>query len=365
MGTIRERKRKDGRVVYNVQVRRKGYPTQTQSFTDRRKAEKWATIKDADIIDGRAFKNVEAGRRTLSDAIKQYTLEKLHTLRSKNMHNAALPWWNKRLGHLKLANLDAAAIVKARTALLEEKFTRAKPDSDRTSLEDGATPNQFSRTPATANRYLAVLSKVLSHVRKAPHHWIAVNPCIGIEKLPETPNRARTLSPEQRKALLAQTVSDPILHLFTLTALHTVCRAGELLKLRWADVDVDLGQVTFRETKNGEPRSAWLHGDAAKLMAEHAKTPHEPTDFVFRNTSGRGERYQYDEKFSEACKAAGLGKFHFHNLRHTAATVLAKQGASEQQLKAIGGWRSGVVSKYVHLAATDTKEITEKLSKSL
>jgi integrase len=363
LATIRERVRRDGKPIYNVQVRVAGYTSQTRSFTSKSEARKWAKVEEAKIIEGRAFRGAEAHRRTLCEAVDQYVTEKMPTLRSQNMHSSALAWWKARLGTRKLVDITAAVIVRERAALLRERYVRANPDSKRTTLEEGEAPREFARTAATANRYVAVLSSLLSATRRE-WHWIAHNPCEEIERLPERPNRARVLTPAERKALLAETAPDPVLHLFVQMALHTVCRAGELLKLKWADVDLDAGQVIYRDTKNEQPRSAWLHGDVKRLLEEHAKREHKPEDALFQNASLRG-RYQYADKFQETCTAAGLGKFHFHNLRHTAATVLAQQGASEQQLKAVGGWKSGIVSRYIHIAAADTKAITKKLSKQL
>ena len=42
--------------------------------------------------------------------------------------------------------------------------------------------------------------------------------------------------------------------------------------------------------------------------------------------------------------------------------MLAREGASEQQLKAIGGWKSGIVSRYVHLAAVDGKAVLARMN---
>jgi hypothetical protein len=52
-------------------------------------------------------------------------------------------------------------------------------------------------------------------------------------------------------------------------------------------------------------------------------------------------------------------------LRHSAATYLAREGATEQQLKAIGGWKSNVVSRYVHLAAEDAKAVVERMNNKI
>jgi integrase len=363
MATIRERFRKDGKPVYNVQVRVDGYPSQTRSFPSKTAAQRWAKVEEAKIIEGRAIRGAEAHRRTLSEAIEQYKTDQLPRLKSDGMHSAAITWWGEKLGKTKLVDLTAPVIIRQRSILLREKYQRARPKSKRTSLKDGETPNEFSRTPATANRYVAVLSSMLGYVLRELH-WIAHNPCEEIKRLPERPNRARVLTPIERKALLTETAKDATLHLFVTMALHTACRAGELLKLTWADVDTDAGKVVYRNTKNGETRAAWLHGDALELLKTHAEGTHEATDAVFQNASKRGV-YQYAEKFQAACTAAGLGKSHAHNLRHTAATILAQAGASEQQLKAVGGWKSSVVSRYVHMQADDVRSITKQLSEKV
>lgn len=63
---------------------------------------------------------------------------------------------------------------------------------------------------------------------------------------------------------------------------------------------------------------------------------------------------------SPTAQRAGVAKLRCHDLRHTAATHLARMGASEQ-LKAIGGWKSDVVSRSVHLAAEHARELLERM----
>ena len=81
--------------------------------------------------------------------------------------------------------------------------------------------------------------------------------------------------------------------------------------------------------------------------------------------SSTGRRYRYDKPFRMACAAARIENFRFHDLRHSAATYLARDGATEQQLKAIGGWKSGVVSRYVHLAAAETRDVVQKMNERI
>ena len=62
MGTIAERVRQ-GKTVYQVRVRIAGYPTMTATFYSRREAERWAIKKEAEMIEGKHFRSIEARRR--------------------------------------------------------------------------------------------------------------------------------------------------------------------------------------------------------------------------------------------------------------------------------------------------------------
>lgn len=127
------------------------------------------------------------------------------------------------------------------------------------------------------------------------------------------------------------------------------------------------GQQSRLATKNGTARVAWASGEALRLLQERAKNPHRDDDLVFSSParSGGRTRYNYDDRFGDAVEAAGLEDFHFHDLRHSAATCLARAGATEQQLRAIGGWKSNVVNKYVHLASDDVKGLLAELAKKV
>jgi integrase len=133
---------------------------------------------------------------------------------------------------------------------------------------------------------------------------------------PETEYRQSLplLSDEERERLLAETVKDPQLHTFTVLALATASRAGELWNLEWSDVDLKAGRLLLRETKNAEPRSAWVSGEALRLLAEHGKVRRPADDRVFVSVTGK--QYRYDKPFFAACEAADVKNFTFHGLRH-------------------------------------------------
>jgi integrase len=364
VASIRERTKKDGKQVFHVQVRMAGYPARTASFPTRRAAERWAKTIEAEMIEGKHFRTVEARRRTLGEAIDRYIAEELPKKRDGSMHRVRLPWWKEHAGDVKLADITPALISSLRGKLKREPYVRANPNAKRTLLEKGEKPKQYKRTDGTVNRYLAVLSHVLTVARKE-WHWMSHNPMDGVSKLRESRGRIRYLSTEERAALLKQTAKNPTLHTIVVIALSTACRAGELMNLRWRDVDLQEGRLLFRQTKNDEPRAAWLHGEALRLLTEHAKVrPIDNEARVFPNPSGKGG-YDYIEPFNEAVKAAKIQNFRFHDLRHSAATYLAREGATEAQLRAIGGWKSGVVRRYVHIAAQDTRDVLAKMNRKI
>ena len=202
------------------------------------------------------------------------------------------------------------------------------------------------------------------------------NPFDAVGKLGESTGRVRFLSQEERERLLTETAKDPQLHTLVVLALATASRAGELVNLRWNDIEieerpsptpegkpVETARVLLRQTKNAEPRAVWLHGEALKLLKEHRERRPADDDRVF--ASIKGKRYDYSEPFEVARDAAKVSNFKFHDLRHSSATYLARAGATEQQLKAIGGWKSNVVSRYVHLAAEDAKAVLERMNEKI
>jgi integrase len=339
-----------------------GFPARSASFPTRRLAERWATTIEAQMIEGKHFRGVEARRRTLGEAIDRYLLEELPKKRSGTSHRSNLPWWKKHLGHLKLAEVTPAVLVEYRGRLMRETYTRAKPTSARTTVKKGEQPHQLKRTPSTVNRYLAVLSHVFTVARRE-WLWVFHNPFDGVGKLSESRGRVRFLTEDERTALLSETAKDPVLHTFVVLALSTAARAGELLSLKWSDVDLKEGRILLRVTKNATPRTAWLHGEALRLLAAHGKVRRLSDNSVFSSPMGR--RYRYNNAFVAACEAAGVKDFRFHDLRHSAATYLAREGATEQQLRAIGGWKSNVVSRYVHLAAEDAKGVVSRMNEKI
>jgi integrase len=360
MATIRERAKADGTRAFHVQVRMAGFPARTASFSTKRHAERWAKTVEAEMIEGRHFRSAEARRRTLAEAIDRYLEREGPKLRDGRMHRSTLPWWREKLGHFKLCDITPPLIVQCRDKLAAETYRRARPGAKRSSLKAGEPAREFKRKPNTINNYLVSLGRIFSVARRE-WHWITHNPMEEVSKFSAGPGRVRYLSEDERQRLLTETAKNPQLHTLVVLALSTAARAGELMSLSWRDVDLKDGRVLLRKTKNTQPRVIWVYGEALRLLKEHGKIRRLDDDRVFPGATP-GSRYAYHTPFKAACAAAGVREFRFHDLRHSAATYLAREGATEQQLKAIGGWKSNVVSRYVHLAAEDAKAVLERMN---
>ena len=144
MANIQERVNSKGETVYRVQVRLKGAPAETATFSRRTDAKNWATQTEADIRAGRHVKNREAKRRTVKEMIEQYEKKVLPTKGAWSLkaQGFQLAWWKKKLGAYKLADVTPAMIAQARDEL-------------------AATPTKrkdTTRSNASVVRYMAVLS---------------------------------------------------------------------------------------------------------------------------------------------------------------------------------------------------------------
>jgi len=77
MATLDRRLDKDGKYVYRVRVRLKGYPTQTATFLTLKEARQWAQVTEGAVREGRYFPSTEAKHHTVRDMLARYWREAL------------------------------------------------------------------------------------------------------------------------------------------------------------------------------------------------------------------------------------------------------------------------------------------------
>jgi integrase len=344
MATIVRRTNQDGTTVYLVRVRRKGVPPQTATFAKRSDARRWAQMIEGAIIEGRRFPMSTAKRYTLNDLIDRYvqTILPHKSISHASMQRQQLRWWRTQLGHYALTDITSARIAECRDRLAP------------------------GRSSATVNRYLSALSFAFTiAVRK----WQRCedNPVWKVRKPKEPRGRVRFLSDAERERLLAacQASRNRMLYALVVLALSTGARRGELLGLTWDAVDLQRGLLIFHETKNGERGSVPVTGYALSLLCRHHTERCTDTSFVFPSCSGeRPTRIR--RAWDAAVKHANLHDFRFHDLRHSAASYLAMNGASLIEIADILGHKTlSMVRRYAHLSESHTRVVVERMNRTI
>jgi integrase len=103
---------------------------------------------------------------------------------------------------------------------------------------------------------------------------------------------------------------------------------------------------------------------ALRLLTEYARVrPIDGSKLVFPSPTGKA--CDYIAAFNAAVAAAGIQNFRCHDLRHSAATYLALEGATEAQLRAVGGWKSSEVRKYLDIGAQDAKDVLARMNRKI
>ena len=242
--------------------------------------------------------------------------------------------------------------------ILIEKYKRDRRASK--------TARGGERAPSTVNRELELLSKVFS---LAIDQGLSIsNPCRKVKRFREDNERNRYLS-DQEEARLLSVLTGPRADLrpVVILAIHTGMRRGELLSLRWANVDFERGLIHVmnsqrEKTKSGHSRSIPMNQIARReLLGLYRQTGH--TEYVFFNDKTKNPRTDLKHGFGSACRLAGLEDFHFHDLRHTAATRLADAGTNTREIMAILGHRCIQTSaRYTHATDEGLRRAMEALA---
>jgi integrase len=240
--------------------------------------------------------------------------------------------------------------------ILIEKYKRDRRASK--------TVRGTDRAPSTVNRELELLSKIFS---LAIDQGLAIhNPCQKVKRFREDNERNRYLSDQEEVRLLAVlTGPRASLRPLVMLAIHTGMRRGELLSLRWANVDFARGLIhvmnSHREqTKSGHSRSIPMNQISRKELLSLQRESGD-TEYVFVNRWTGRPRTDVKRAFRSACEKAGLEDFHFHDLRHTAATRLGDAGVDTRRIMAILGHRCIQTSaRYTHATDEGLRRAMEK-----
>ncbi len=349
MAYIQERTNSEGEKSYRVMVRLKGYPIQTATFGRKTDAKKWAQDIESAIRDGRHFKTTEAKKHTLKELIDRYIKDHVPQMKSGKDREQHLNWWKDELGDHLLSNIRPALIVEYKD-----------------KLANSSTYRGGKRSAGTINRYLAALSHLFTIAMKE-YGWVEENPVLKITKPKEPRGRVRFLSDKERKRLLeACKAHSDVLYTITVVALSTGARKGEILSLRWKDVDTKKGSITLHDTKNGEVRLVPLQGHALQMVKIIGKVRNIRTDLVFPSKRSPKEPVEIQTIWDKAVEKAEIEDFKFHDLRHSAASYLAMNGASIAEIAEVLGHKTlQMVKRYAHLSEAHTSKVVASMNKKI
>jgi integrase len=206
---------------------------------------------------------------------------------------------------------------------------------------------------------------------------ISANPAQGLNLPQRHAEETKALSSEQVGALL-EAACENRLEAHYVVALHTGLRRGELLALRWNDIDFEKGTLRVDESldqhgsvhtpKTEESRRtlrltpvslAALRAHRARQNEERLKAGErwEDYDLVFPNTVGKpiNPSNLYRREFHPLLSKASLDDegFTFHSLRHTFATTLAERGVNPATAQKLLGHKDIRMTLAIYTHATD------------
>jgi len=283
-------------------------------------------------IEGDGEKVIDTARMTFNDLADFYAGKylkaaeyrherKVSGLRALDRAERALAIFREYFGAKRLANITYGDIYNFRAKRLGTDTQYKRP-----------------RSIASVNRELVVLRRVLNiAVRET---WITRNPFNCGDSLISSADenkRERILSRDEESRLLAAIDAEPKReHLAGIVKLALDCalRRGEIITLKWSDIDLHSRTVTVRAFNCKTARSrtvAMTNRVYEDLDARWNASRREPDALVF------GIRVTVRTSFAKACKAANVEGFHLHDCRHTAITRMIRAGLPPVEVMRVSG----------------------------
>jgi len=297
---------------------------------DRRLAEHALQAIRGDIVRG-SFKlrRIEE-RRTFAEMVEEYIAEKAEKRslgRDKTSFGNLTPEFGSRALHL-ITRRDIEAYSRSRASKVKG---------------------------ATINRELALLRHLFNiAIEKG---YTDHNPARGLKRHPEAPWRHKFYFSESEIEKLISG-SAPHLRPILAVAFGTGLRKGDILGLKWRDVDLDRGIISIQMQKTGEPIEIPLIPMLRDLLRQ-MKSRAGLSQFVFSlGSSGQGIG-DIKTAFRAALRRSGLAEkgYRFHDIRRTFARMLYNQGVILTKIQRLLGHKSVLTTeRYLGVKFEETRE---------
>ena len=335
MATIREK----GPYQWQVQIRRKGWPTQNATLRTKKEAQAWARKTEHAMDQGLFLDQSEARETTLGDLLALY-LE--HVTANRPSENSRVA----EVCKLKRFMREEPALCSYAVANLKpEHFEDYRDRRKKQRLKNG---RQIA--PSTVNKELMQLKRVIDY--RMRRLGILINPVNtqDVKRLPVNDERDVRLSPEEKADLLeaCSTMRNKLIRPFIEMGFETGARRGNLLRLEWSDINFTSCTALLRGIKNSRSPekiiniTIGLTPRAVEILQELPRTGTR----VFPMTENA-----FRKGFNRAREKAGLEHFRFHDTRHERVSSLFEAGWSMIQVMAQSGHRDPKsVKRYANIS---------------
>lgn len=346
--------------TWQVQIRRKGYPTQTRTFDKKSEGEIWARDVERDIDKGEFKDRRNAQDTTLYEVLKRYLERDAPKLKSAESVEFRIEAFKSH----KMAKYSMAAL----TPTVIQNWI-----DDR--LKDGVSGS-------TVNRELSVLR---SAIKKGilSFDLNIDNPVHGTHRPKEAPPRERRLFDGEEERILAAIEvvkrgdnghfagpQNAWMKPVVIFAIETAMRRGEILALTWPHVNLKKRTAHLVDTKNGTSRTVPLTQRAVMLLESLPRSIDSRVFPLTENALKLSFRRAVErslKRYKDECKSEGVAAdprylvdLHFHDLRHEGASRLARVFMPHELAK-ICGWKDlKMVMRYYQ---AKTEDLLEKLTK--
>lgn len=324
------RKLKNGK--FEVQIRRKGFVPVSRTFHKKTDAEQWARHMEtkADRGDLPTPVKVLDGYK-LSDILERYRDEITVKKRSADTETYLLNAFIRQpIAKLTLAQITASHFVTYR----DKRLKLVKP--------------------GTVNRELSIIKHAFDVAERDWDIPIRQNPLVKVKKLKVNNARSRRLTDEEYQALMEaiETTRNDLIKPLVNFAIETGMRRGEILRLRWADIDYDSRTLFIPITKNGHSRTIPLTVNAVEILKElqHEDDTDKYRPFPLSDNAAK-------LAWQRLLRRSGIDDLHFHDFRHEAISRFFERGLSVPEVALISGHRDfRMLFRYTHLKAEDVAQ---------
>lgn len=305
----------------------------SKSFPTKGEAVVWARSIENQLDRAELLPNIRDLRKlTVADLLNRYENEVTPTKRGEKAERSRLQTLRRHsISEVCLSDLSGASAARYRDDRLKQVQA------------------------ASVRRELVVLRHMFEVAKSEWNIPLPSNPVHSIKLPKDSKPRERRLEDGEASKLFNAigTRSAWYLRPFLVLAIETGMRRGELLAVRWRDLDLQRRTLRLRETKNGDPRTIPLTPKAIELLSSLQKT----NDRVFP-IKPNAIRLAWER----LRRRAGLEDVRLHDLRHEAVSRFFEYGLSIPEVALISGHRDlRMLNRYTHLRP---EKVAEKLAKA-